>query len=660
MKRITALILCVFMLLPTLTGCEINFKPKEDIPANGEQTENEKPGDDSNGATLPDSPNGNDPASNVNVSDSVDEDGTDWATYDWDNFDEADLLVDIGKASFTVDKSATATGEYIPGEPLSLSITDSADAMWTLDIPAGALLTAQTITMTALRDITTDGLFDTLDGGVLLEPDGLTFFVPATLTVSGGVNGADIIMLSGDHSGGNLDVPYYEVGAHSATIYISHFSSYYALDGSGGIFWDNGDGTWTYQDNPGHDTSQHSKWAEGYEPVEGDDPSWDNVSQEIRDMIDSLDRTKLTKSQKAAIELLKKPVKPPDIDPPSVWFDDCPEKTDISKFLKAFNSPEMPIIEKLWKDQKKASENFIKKYPTPESVDVGKVMDDLNSYAGNMMLAKALYERLAEKANMLIDKYKYMPDKFYAVGMAASMLNVFLGFGKVNIAEMDKWFRETWNYHMHRLVDNHDYHRMHVFDYITLVGAFAGAKVPQDYPQKISNALTFRVEWEMEEHAFFTICSKGEVTVSMNQIKDDDYFGEADGDGKLTKFDDPEGHVYVPSFPSFNNKAQLYKLDPCMTKTISVDIDKFGTDFTAMARTEQGDFPVPFPDYPEPLLHMMDGHFSFSTALYTFKLDLNNLDEKCADSSFKAQQEELSHTLDIKIFHQPKDDVFMK
>jgi len=70
--------------------------------------------------------------------------------------------------------------------------------------------------------------------------------------------------------------------------------------------------------------------------------------------------------------------------------------------------------------------------------------------------------------------------------------------------------------------------------------------------------------------------------------------------------------------------------------------------------------PIPFTDYPKPIIHYADGNAVLTTGFFTFKLDLINLSEKCAEGSIKAQQEELSHTLDFKIFHQPKDDVFMK
>jgi len=42
---------------------------------------------------------------------------------------------------------------FTPGETLSLSVTDSAGATWTLEIPAGALLNEETITMTAMADV---------------------------------------------------------------------------------------------------------------------------------------------------------------------------------------------------------------------------------------------------------------------------------------------------------------------------------------------------------------------------------------------------------------------------------------------------------------------------------------------------------------------------
>ena len=640
-----------------------------------------------NSTTISANPNVDPGGTNPKNPDAYDVDDSFWLNYDWDNFDIYDMVETLGDAAFTVDSANKATGEFTPGIPLSLSVTDSEGVTWTLDVPAGALLTGETITMTALRDITTDGLFDTLDGGVLLEPDGLYFYSPATLTVSGD-DCVDAIMLVGNHDGGNLDLSCYENGAGSATVYITHFSTVT----SGHIYGYNPDGYKTASATLGSDGKWHWGWrwnAKGIEPgvryiifdkdgnvmgtmdIDGNfipDPNydgdgldlppnpWDDFPQELRDLLeDVIDLSKLTRLQRAALELLKKPVKLPDVDPPSVWFDDCPDKTDISKFIKAFGNPEKPIIDKLWKELTKFSRSFLRKNPTPDSVNLDNAMKELQELGANVALATALCNRLAEKANKLIDKYKYMPDKFYAVASAASFPITLFGFSKVNQTEIDKWWRETWNYHMHRLVDNHDYHRMHVFNQITLAGAFAGAKVPDNYQTKISNALTFRVEWELEEHVYFTICSKGEAIVSMDA---NGFFGEAAGDGRLTSFSDPDGAVYVTAFPSFGNKVQLSSFSPCTNEVVFVYIDKCGTDFTAYADTDNGPMPIPFTDYPKPIIHYVDGRYD--KGFFMFVLDLENLNEKCAEGSFTAQQEELSHTLDFKIFHQPKDDVFMK
>ena len=602
MKRITALILCVLMLLPLLSACEISVTPKEEIPANGNQTEseNENPGGD-NGTTPGDSSNGID-LSGIDLSDPIDEDGINWATYDWNDYNPADLFVSLGNATFTVDNSATATGNFTPGETLSLSVTDGAGATWTLEIPAGALLTEETITMTALRDITADGVFDKMDGGVQFSPDGLSFFEPATLTVKGGAFGEDSILVQGNHDGRNIVFTEYEASAESVSATIWHFSTGY--------------------------------WGHG--GLAGTNPAA---------------RYQFEKALKAADNVLSQPLRVPT--PPDFSFKcDAKFPTDaMKKYINEYFEPELPVIRAL-----------AAAYSAFMGQSTSLVITDLY-----LEVKLMLYQRFTEKTNAMIEKYKYQEEKFIPVygTIFAAMSGIEELGGKLNLDEFHKWGKEIWNYWMRKLVEEHDYDAAHALENVILQSVVKQedgySSVDKEFLWlKLGNALTFRVEWELEEHVFFTICSKGEVEVSMNTRAVRDYFGEGDGEGHLASFSDPDGNVYVTAFPSFSNKAQLSNFDPCRNKAITVAVDKFGLDFTAYADTDMGPMPIPFTDYPKPIIHYVDGNAVLTTGFFTFKLDLINFSEKCADSSITAQQEELSHTLDFKIFHQPKDDVYMK
>ena len=122
LKKIVSIILFVCMLSSVLTGCKLfgggSVNPSDPTGGNNNPTSTNGSGNNGNGGVdieididLS--------AFGIDLSSPIDEDGIDWSKYDWSSFDEADLFVSLGNATFTVDNSATATGEFTPGEPLT-------------------------------------------------------------------------------------------------------------------------------------------------------------------------------------------------------------------------------------------------------------------------------------------------------------------------------------------------------------------------------------------------------------------------------------------------------------------------------------------------------------------------------------------------------------
>jgi hypothetical protein len=524
-----------------------------------------------------------------------------WLNYDWDNFDVNDFFPPLGDANFTVDSANSVTGEFLAdGEtPFSLSVTDGAGEVWTLDIPANSLLSPETITMTALRDVKLGG--DDLDGGVLLSPDGLTFFGPATLTVTGNGCGEDSVIFEGEHDGKNMTFTEYETGEGCVSATIWHFSTRVKGNGKGG-----------------------------------------GASVSMLELLVDMGN-----------EILRQPLEAPE--PPSITFK-CPEYHNTNSNAK----------DKMLAD-------YLVKCGDPEFIARQTIKSALANYRGQdaivaqaMDVVMRLEQRMADKINMLIYRYKYQENKFAAICTLAFYgdWNKDKEYG-IAYEEVYQWVVEVWNELMRELVEDHDYTRAHSLNnlknFLKIVFAFRDVPLDTDlFDQKLSNAMTFNVEWKLDMTVYFTISSSGEVEVSMKLKEKSEFFGEGTGEGRLTRFYDPEGIVYVPSFPTFSNRAQISKFNPCMNNNITVGIDKCGTDFTAMARTEQGDFPVPFPDYPEPLIGYTTGDYNYSTGLYEFELVLNNFNEKCAEISIPQQLEEISHTLEFTIIHTPKDGVYIR
>lgn len=128
-----------------------------------------------------------------------------------------------GSVSFGKDDSLSAAGEYLnDGTDLTLRVTDSGGLTWTLTIPAFALKEPERIVMVPLKDLSGD-IPGSIAGGVQLLPDGLRFYKPAVLTVSGDALKGTTVLLSGNSDGSEMDfaVP----GEEEASAYLFHFST---------------------------------------------------------------------------------------------------------------------------------------------------------------------------------------------------------------------------------------------------------------------------------------------------------------------------------------------------------------------------------------------------------------------------------------------------
>jgi hypothetical protein len=132
-------------------------------------------------------------------------------------------LPELASFTFDVDSSRSSSGDYpTDGSELMLSVQDAGGLTWTLRVPPGALDHSEKISMTALMNPASDAFPHGLKGGVMLEPDGLTFNMPAELSVDGPGIDADILVLTARNDGSGLRmVPR---GDHKASGQILHFS----------------------------------------------------------------------------------------------------------------------------------------------------------------------------------------------------------------------------------------------------------------------------------------------------------------------------------------------------------------------------------------------------------------------------------------------------
>jgi hypothetical protein len=126
-----------------------------------------------------------------------------------------------GNLTFTPDYGA-AVETLFKKKETTLQVEDSSGLTWKLTIPSNALVNEETITMTPLKDVKGANGGDL--SGVLLEPDGLEFIVPATLTVTGnGIEGGWIYCA--DHSGMDPELALTQQVDGGIECKILHFSS---------------------------------------------------------------------------------------------------------------------------------------------------------------------------------------------------------------------------------------------------------------------------------------------------------------------------------------------------------------------------------------------------------------------------------------------------
>ncbi|MHB8523499.1 MAG: hypothetical protein ACYDH9_22450 [Limisphaerales bacterium] len=144
-------------------------------------------------------------------------------------------VVYLGKYNSTPDTSRAASVYFAAaGNPASLSVTDAFSFVWTVTLPADALLTPQTITMTPTASVDSSGAALPVTSAVLLDPEGLQFCDGVTLTLTTpaplGPN-ASLMSIAEDGSDATLLLTTNQANTYSSTLF--HFSSGAVTDPTG-------------------------------------------------------------------------------------------------------------------------------------------------------------------------------------------------------------------------------------------------------------------------------------------------------------------------------------------------------------------------------------------------------------------------------------------
>lgn len=506
----------------------------------------------------------------------------------------------LGSAAFTVDESKTSSIDY-NGTDTSVGVADGNGLFWTLDIPNDALVQPQTITMTAMSGVSVDTL-GTMAGGVILEPDGLTFLEPVKLTVTGNGINDHSLLFTGNHDGTNLAFTCMEDSAGGVSAEIFHFSTAMLYD-------------------------------------------WDGDEQ-IKNM-ETLADEHLADAMKRAKEMLKSPVEDPPI-PPDISLK-CKKGThdpDINQYFNAFSAnfkePEMSLITEL------ISAERLKQYMGTSEND-----DALN-------MAVRLLERLRTKAGRLIEKYRSEPDKFYASSAAylevERMIRLAGGKDNTDWEPLREWCESVAGKHLSDLTDKHDYTSIHALvraaRILELIGGDADA-----YLTKLDSAMKFDLKIELQMRTMAEYYFKYEIIAEIPIQLTPDLEGRlavGQGTGKFsyTLAESPIGEFKSPN--SYPCEVFITDFDPCTSDVVKLSLDTIGAQAETWYYTLSG---LTVTD--DTTSHWLAGMLfaGGNSALYNFSMSLKNMDAKAVDETIdkKASDEGLllEGSIHVTLEHKP-------
>lgn len=527
-----------------------------------------------------------------------------------DNYEQEPLQIDTaieGGVRFEKDESHTASLEYDPdsNEAQQLTLTAEDGTVWSLVIPDHALLKCTTIKMTSLKNIVSDSL-GSLKAGVLLEPDGLEFYKPVTLTMSGSGTGDNPMLLGGNHDGSKIELAMVEKNGQGISASILHFSTAYG------------------------------------DPLSDDEKLKQLQKQASEDYL---------KIRKTAIDYLKEPITVPT--PPAISLrcpaDHTPQDEEaIQEFINSVNRPEGEIIQKLLAA---ARADIL----LNSTVLNGSEDDD----AINVSLALA--ERVMKKVEKLFETY-YPKEEFAKAIIQAALITqrdyeLLGGKGVSFVEKVADWVNIIAEKFLNELRENHDYKLIKVLFTLTREATLLGSARP-DLLDDLLKALNFEVQYEA------TVILNGSVTYKTSgkalYIAENEAYGSyyAQGTGEYTGFDSPEPELNLKMPDPFGFETTIYNFDPCFNETIDIYINKFGKDMeTYLAgpyvaynqAVVQPSISAAYSDIATYSLRGREGQEFFK-----FNTPLQNLNVNAAEAHFSRELYDVVVLLTIRLVHKPQ------
>jgi len=450
-------------------------------------------------------------------------------------------------AKFEVDPSNSAELGLDAGslEDQVLSLSTSAGKTWTLTIPPFSLFEDVTIRISELKNIASPEL-GSIQTGLLLEPDGLHFASPATLSISGIGIEPETIILGGAQDGSAIDLTATFAGENGIQTTIDHFSI---------VYWD-----------PLIDYEALKKRVKESNKVYG------YLIRYIKYVLDS------------PLTIPIPPVYPLRCETDQNVTRAASEKQD--EYIRNFMEPEQTLI----RDLQIAQLNY------PE---INKHYDDAWK-----KLAEGLIRRLRLKLYRFNKTYSSNEEYYrtyglltHSVGRLAAISNLSEEASNVSIGFLNSWAKSLLNNYLKELLEKHDYTLIPLMISMDRELSLQGGDNP-DFLNKVTKAATFTIQFNTEEITFLddfgSLQWLTEGTARYSLLTKET---SADSRGKYTAF----RHQGMPGLPrvemtsprTFDTQMMIPWYDLCAKEPV---IDVYILRFARDEETFSADgVPISFP-----------------------------------------------------------------
>lgn len=525
----------------------------------------------------------------------------------------------LGSAVMTPAEGEPASVFYSPlGGAVSLELRDGAGGVWRLDIPENALPYGETISMRLCESVTTDVVSGKRCSGVIFQPDGLQFTIPATLTVTGPDVTGDTLVFFGDRAGENLSFASYTEDEDGIEAAVGHFSAYIVYTPTGSSEIEEAQGL----------------AAEAYKAV--------------------LEEAKA---------LLKTPVTAPPI--PADYSFECRDEENASQnrnreldaYIRSALDPEYGLAGRL--------------------VGAGYQVAQLGGETDAFYYAGLLLQRDLKKADKLIRTYRNDNDKLIPVmNLTFKLLKEMGALG----ADVPPGYMETFSEWMARAADDQIRKIREEHDYKALSPAIALAKgsaimasdfsastqFTHEFLEKIKKAMTFKVKYEVSLYSGLAdqrMTLKGETEVSLMDENNENYYAGT-GTGRYLTYSHSGPWTTTIDFPNeYPVKIKFVDFTPCDSKTVKVQADTIGADTEVWYSPELDERSADEYSFVNFMADRLFGDYKAESGGYVFEVPFQNKTAVMGEGNFAktdsiSYPEEgsaagsISYSLEIK--HTPK------